>query len=228
MISLKNARVDVLGEPLFEKVNLVIRPNERIAVVGTNPDLVTAFLHVLADEVEIDEGSIKIEAERIHYLSPESLTGGENPLAQIFHTRPTFILIDTGSSAINPDVASSLTTFIQKFRGGILIASSDISLIQAAKTTKVLELSAVMKTVTSHTSTYDLYLLEKGKRDQQVNDAYEKQQREKQRLEIWLDQKRKEAAIDRSPEKGATIRAKAKYLKREILDKEIPNPNQEF
>jgi ATPase subunit of ABC transporter with duplicated ATPase domains len=220
MISLKNARVDVLGEPLFEKVNLVIRPNERIAVVGTNPDLVTAFLHVLADEVEIDEGSIKIEAERIHYLSPESLTGGENPLAQIFHTRPTFILIDTGSSAINPDVASSLTTFIQKFRGGILIASSDISLI--------LELSAVMKTVTSHTSTYDLYLLEKGKRDQQVNDAYEKQQREKQRLEIWLDQKRKEAAIDRSPEKGATIRAKAKYLKREILDKEIPNPNQEF
>ena len=34
MIVVKDLRVDALGEPLFEKVNLVMRPGERVGVLG--------------------------------------------------------------------------------------------------------------------------------------------------------------------------------------------------
>jgi ATPase subunit of ABC transporter with duplicated ATPase domains len=227
MIVIKNLGVYHFGEPLFEKVSLVIHPSERVAVVGSNVDTVTTFFRVLADEVEMDEGTVRADGERLLYLSPESLEGDASALTQVFHTRPTFLFINVGSTQLQPDVVKSLTQIIQGFRGGILIATKDASLIRAAKTTKVFELNSPMKALISYTGTYDAYVLEKEKRDVQISEAYEKQQREKRRLEEWLVQKRKEAASDSSPEKGATIRTKAKYLKREILDKEIPNPNQD-
>jgi ATPase subunit of ABC transporter with duplicated ATPase domains len=225
MIVAKNLRVDELGEPLFEKVNQVIHSKERIAVVGSSTSLATTFLRIIAAEVEPDEGTIKVEGERLLYLSPESLSGSARALTQVFHTRPTFLLIDAGAVELGTDALESLTQIVQGFRGGILITSENSGLMQVARATRVLELNSITKTVTSYAGKYEMYLIEKKKRDAQVNEAYEKQQREKRRLEAWLEQKRKEAAANRSPEKGATIRAKVKYLRREILDKEIPNPN---
>jgi ATPase subunit of ABC transporter with duplicated ATPase domains len=113
---------------------------------------------------------------------------------------------------------------IQKFRGGLLICTTDEILLRAAKITRVLDVNSYTKNLASYAGTYDSFLQEKEKRDALIHEAYEKQQREKHRLEAWLEQKQKEASISRSPEKGATIRAKKKYLQREILDKEIPNP----
>jgi ATPase subunit of ABC transporter with duplicated ATPase domains len=225
MIVIKNLSVKELGEPLFEKVNLVIRPNERIAVVGSTAEIVDTFLRVLAGEIEMDEGSIKVVGGTLLYLSPETLNA--EGYSEIFHKRPTFLLINTSSQTLRADATETLLRLIQNFRGGILISDQDEALARATKTTKVLEINSSTKTVTAYTGTYDSYILDKEKRDIQIREAYEKQQREKRRLETWLEQKRKEAAISRSPEKGATIRTKAKYLQREILDKEIPNPNPE-
>jgi ATPase subunit of ABC transporter with duplicated ATPase domains len=227
MIVIKNLGVNQRGEPLFEKVDLVIRSGERIAMVGSTAEAVTTFFQVLAYEVEMDEGTVRIEGERMLYLSAKSFEGDASALAQVFHSRPTFLLIDTGSATVSLDMLKNLTQIIHGFRGGILMATTHTELIQAAKTTKVFELNVPMKTVTSYTGTYDAYRLEKEKRDAHLNEAYEKQQREKRRLEEWLVQKRNDAAKNSSPEKGATIRTKAKYLQREILDKEIPNPNKE-
>jgi ATPase subunit of ABC transporter with duplicated ATPase domains len=223
VIVIKNLDINKLGEPLLEKVNLIIRPDERIAVVGPTLEIITAFLRVVAGEAEMDEGTIKVEGGTLLYLSPETLSA--EGLSRVFHTRPTFVLVNTGSVTLNPEVTDTLLRFIRNFRGGVLISTQDESIMRASKTTKVLEISSSTKTITTYTGTYDSYLLDKKKRDIQISDAYEKQQREKRRLEEWLEQKQKEAKVSRSPEKGATIRAKKKYLQREILDKEIPNPN---
>ncbi len=225
MIVTKNLRADVLGEPLFEKVNLVIRSGERIALVGANDADVTLFMRTLAGDSEMDEGTITAEGERIVYISPEIVNAGFDALAQTLHSRTTFLVLNCGTAILEPSVIESVTRFIRGFQGGILLAAADSVLMQTAKITRVFELQTPLKTITSYTGSYDTYLIEKEKNDARANETYKRQQREKQRLEEWLEVKRKEASLDRrSPEKGATIRAKVKYLKREILDKEIPKP----
>ena len=67
-------------------------------------------------------------------------------------------------------------------------------------------------------------MVEREKNQARIKDAYEKQQKEKRRIEDLIDQKRTAATHNRSPEIGATIRAKKKYLQREILDKAVPKP----
>jgi ATPase subunit of ABC transporter with duplicated ATPase domains len=102
----------------------------------------------------------------------------------------------------------------------------DERLIGAAKVTRVLELHEDSKSVTSYTGTYESFTSEQAIQRTRSLEAYEKQQREKRRLEEWLEVKREEASRDKkAPEKGAVIRAKVKYLKREILDKELPKPS---
>jgi ATPase subunit of ABC transporter with duplicated ATPase domains len=226
MIVTKDLRADVLGEPIFEKVNLVIRPGERIAVLGAKGSEVTTFLKILAGEEEMDAGTVRTDGERVHYLSPELLTGSAEELARMHHARPTFLLIDALGANAEPAAIERVKEVLHAFRGGILIAANDAALMHVAKTTRVFEIRTARKTITSYTGSYATYLLEKEKNDAQELEAYEKQQKEKRRLEDWLTNKRKEASNDRSPEKGATIRTKAKYLQREILDKEIPKPAQ--
>lgn len=223
MIVTKGLRVNELGEPLFEKVNLVIRQGERIGVFGTRPSDLAIFLRAIADETEIDAGTITREGERVAYVSPEILQEGTEALAKVFHTRPTFLVIDAGS-IVAPANAEEIKRFISSFRGGLLIASEDPEFMHAAKLTRVFEIDAATKSINSYTKSYAEYVVEREKNQERIREAYEKQQKEKRRLEEWLVQKREEANKDRSPEKGATIRAKAKYLKREILDKEIPKP----
>jgi ATPase subunit of ABC transporter with duplicated ATPase domains len=221
MIAAKDVQVDVLGEPLFEKVNFVIRPGERIAVVGSGEKDVSTFFQLLSGETEIDEGRLTIEGERIAYLSSEILLDGAR-VAETLRGQPTFLLIESTSEE-STDI-QKIAAILRSHKGGILINAKDSSLMQVAKTTRVLQINSVLRSVMSFTGSYSIFLLEKEKIDMRLSEAYEKQQKEKRRLEAWLEQKRLEAAGDRSPEKGATIRAKAKYLQREILDKEMPNP----
>lgn len=227
MIVVKDLRVNELGEPLFEKVNLVIRPNERVALVGSQEGDVSTFLRVLAGEEDADRGTVTHEGERIAYVSPEMFLEGGRALGRLHHIRPTFIFFDATSTSANETNIQEAVRFIEGYRGGLLIAASNEKLIQAGKTSRVFEIHVSSKEVSSFTGTYPAFLIEQEKNRARLNEAYEKQQKEKRRLEEYLEQKRKEASKkNSSPEKGAIVRAKAKYLEREILSKEIPNPSE--
>lgn len=219
MIVTKDLRVDVLGEPIFEKVNLVIRPGERVGILGKGSE-VTTFLQVLAGEEEMDSGTVAAAGERLIYVSPDTLRGGTDALIPVLHGRPSFLLLDATTVGHTTDIQK----FIEGYRGGILLASEDAQLMHAAKVTRILEIQPTTKSITSYTGTFAEYTVEREKNRARLAEAYEKQQKEKRRIESWLEEKRKDAAGNRSPEKGSTIRTKVKYLQREILDKEIPKP----
>ncbi len=225
MIVVKDLRVNALGEPLFEKVNLVIRPGERIALVGSQEGDVSTLLRVLAGEEDADRGTVASEGERTAYVPPEMFLEGGQSLGRLHHTRPTFLYFDATSTDASDSVIQDAVCFIEGFRGGILLAAADDRLIYAAKVSRVFEMHATTASITSYTGNYADFCIEREKSLARLTEAYEKQQKEKRRLEEYLEQKRKEAAKkNSSPEKGAVVRAKAKYLQREILDKEIPKP----
>ncbi|MDB5189761.1 MAG: hypothetical protein JWN49_87 [Parcubacteria group bacterium] len=224
MIVIKDLRVDVLGEPLFEKVNLVIQSGERVGVLCTKKSDVAIFLDAVAGTSETDEGTITYEGERIGYLSAETLQGGAETVMRVLHSRPTFLILNM-TDVTDVAVTSAVKSLLAGFRGGVLMGAEDPQLMEMAKVKRVLEIHISTKLITSFAGSYTDYLIEREKNQARFNDAYEKQQKEKRRLEDWLAQKRVEAAKDkRSAQKGATIRTKAKYLQREILDKEIPKP----
>ena len=226
MIVIKDLRANSLGEPLFERVNIVIRPGERVAVVGEQEGAVSTFLRILSGEEESDRGTAATEGERLAYISPEMFLEGGPALGRLHHTRPTFIILDALAPGASETAIQDALQFIIGFRGGVLIAALDDRLIGAAKVTRVLELHEDSKSITSFTGSYENFCSEQNIQRARSLEAYEKQQREKHRLEEWLEVKRKEASRDKkAPEKGAVIRAKVKYLKREILDKELPKPS---
>jgi ATPase subunit of ABC transporter with duplicated ATPase domains len=223
----KNIRINMRGEPLLEKVSFVISSSERVALVGSTHELVRIFFELLTGEQDKDEGTVLLEGVKLLYLSPEMIAADGQDFGIVYRERPTNLLINTLSDTATEPTPAPLQTLIKNFRGGIVLASSDPELHRLAKVTRVLELSSITRSLTSYVGSYDSFIVEKEKRDAQMRDAYEKQQREKRRIEEWLELKRKEAAVNRSPERGATIRAKTKYLKREILDKQLPNPHQD-
>jgi ATPase subunit of ABC transporter with duplicated ATPase domains len=214
MIVTKDLQLDVQGETIFEKVNLVLRSGERVGIMGSSDQNVSLFLKVLAGEIEMDKGRVTTEGERLAYISTDTA----------LNTQPTFIICDLLAQS-NSDSLAEVKNLLQSFRGGLLIASHDDAIMSNVKITRMLELHTATKSISSFTAIYTDYLLEREKNETRMTEAYKKQQKEKKRLEDWLEQKRKEASIDRSPQKGSTIRTKAKYLQREILNKEIPRPS---
>ncbi|MEO6536227.1 MAG: hypothetical protein ABIT47_00910 [Candidatus Paceibacterota bacterium] len=222
MIVIKNLRAEVLGEPIFEKVNLVIHTGERVGMLGSRASDVTTFLRILAGEEDMDAGTVSTEGERVLYVSSEMIQSTES-MAKLHHSRPTMLLLDV----VDADAKGTevIKQFMGSYRGGIIIATNDTQLMLAAKVTRVIEIHASTQAISSYTGNYTEYLVEREKNLARMNEAYDKQQKEKRRLEEWLAKKRLETMTDRSPEKGATIRTKAKYLQREILDKEIQKPD---
>ena len=221
MIVIKNLRVDVLTEPLFTEVSMVIRQGERIGMVPGEGKGTDVFLQTLAGVAEEDEGTITYEGERVAYVSQSDEEDGSEALAKVLHTRPTFLCIN--ASVSTPESIATLKRFLSSFQGGVLLASDSAELMGVAKVTRILEIQPSTKVVTTYTGKYEDYLIEREKVQARVAEAYEKQQREKERLEGWLEKKRTEAN-GRPSENGAVIRAKARYLQKEILDKEIPKP----
>ena len=221
MIIVKDVRVEVLTEPLFQNVNSVIRPGERIGMVPGTGNTVSVFLETIAGVTEQDEGSITHEGERVSYVSSEMIRSGQDALARVLHTRPSFLCINAGGVI---DLAV-LKKFIAGYRGGMILVTENVELMSLAKATRFFEIQSTTKELLSYTGKFEDYLIEHGKVEARGTEAYEKQQREKARLEGWLDKKREEVS-GRPSEHGAVIRAKAKYLQREILDKEIPKPSE--
>lgn len=222
MIVVKNLRVDVLTETLFQHVHTVIRPGERIGMVPGTGNTMAVFLQTIAGITEEDEGSITHEGERVSYVSPETIRGGMDSLARVLHNRPTFLCVNASGVADALDIAS-LSRFIAGYRGGMLLLTDQPELMKLAKITRFFYIQPTTKELMSYTGVFEDYLIEHGKVEARATEAYEKQQREKARLEGWLDKKREEVS-GRPSEHGAVIRAKAKYLQKEILDKEIPKP----
>lgn len=234
MIIIKNLSISIAGETLFEKVSFVLHKGDRIGLVGPNGSGKSTLLKAIIGEVEIDNGVIKVEHERIGYLPQQiilndvnqKLSGGQKTrlaLEKILQSKPTMLLLDEPTNHLDTEGIIWLEEVIKNFKGGVLIISHDRRLLDNT-VNKILEIDPANNSFNEYVGGYSEYMLERSKKVEKQKEVYRLQQQEKKRLENWLTLKRQEASVYVDPAKGKMIRAKERYLQREIYDKEIKKP----
>ena len=154
------------------------------------------------------------------------LSGGQKTrlvLARVLGTKPSVLLLDEPTNHLDIHAIEWLEQLINSFRGAVLIVSHDRRLLDNT-VDKILEIDPVNKSWNEYVGGYTEYTLERARRMEKQEGDYNRQQKEKKRLELWLARKREEAKIYADPRKGKMIRAMEKRLEREIYSQEIVTP----
>lgn len=233
MIILKNVTINIADENLLEKVSFVLHKGDRIGLVGPNGSGKSSLFKAIIGEVELENGIIRIESEQIGYLPQEiesknkELSGGQKTrlaFKNILLKKPSVLLLDEPTNHLDIEAIVELEKFLRDFKGAVFIISHDRQFLDNI-VNKILEIDPVNKSFNEYIGNYSQYLIEREKRILLQESLCKSQQQEKNRLENWLTLKRQEASIYSSSQKGKMIRAKERYLKREIYDKEIIRPD---
>ena len=212
------------GNIQFEQERLGYLPQQPIF---TKTDTINSFLNFPAD-TPIERGlkSVGLENVSTETLVSE-LSGGQKTrvaLAKLLADKPTLLLLDEPTNHLDIRGVEWLENFLKNYRGAVLIVSHDRRLLDNT-VNKIFEIDPSTHSINEYEGNYSQYLVEREKRIERQEAAFDQQQREKRRLEEWIALKKQEASIYDDPSKGKMIRAKERYLKREIYDKAIERPH---
>ncbi len=154
------------------------------------------------------------------------LSGGQKTrlsLAKIFSEKPTMLLLDEPTNHLDTEGIEWLENKVANFRGGVIAISHDRKFLDNVAD-RIFEIDPGSVGFIEYAGGYTEYAIEKEKITERLIEEYERSEKERRRLELWLALKRQEASIYDNPAKGKRIRAVERKLERDFYSKDIKKP----
>ncbi len=89
MIVIKNLSATIYGKSLFENLDVVVRPGEKVGIIGQNGSVKSTLLKLIAGQIEPDEGTITLDHEIVGYL-PQSIDAANNTTIENYLDLPSY------------------------------------------------------------------------------------------------------------------------------------------
>ncbi|MEK7102886.1 MAG: ATP-binding cassette domain-containing protein, partial [Patescibacteria group bacterium] len=89
MIVIKNLSATIYGKSLFENLDVVVRPGEKVGIIGQNGSGKSTLLKLIAGQIEPDEGTITLDHEIVGYL-PQSIDAANNTTIENYLDLPSY------------------------------------------------------------------------------------------------------------------------------------------
>ncbi len=151
------------------------------------------------------------------------LSGGERAKLSFIRTfaqSPSLLLLDEPTNHLDIEAIEGLESWLASYRGIALIVSHDRKLLDNV-VDQILEIDPIDKTMRTYMGNYSEYLAERAVVMEKQQQAYEKQQKEKKKMEDWLTVRRERARVYDDRKAGQQIRAMERRMKREIEDNPV-------
>src|SRR5215213_5284994 len=201
------------GTEILTGATLLIRPGDRLALVGPNGTGKSTALRLLAGDLAADSGDVRILGQAsVSYLRQsqeftgsgllldadvgfteadlsrpvETLSGGERgrlELAKVLVQKPDLLLLDEPTNHLDLTAIERLEAFLGEYPGAFLLVSHDRTFIQ--RTCKeMVELEDGR--FVRYPMTYDRYVVERAARLERARVEYERQKQHVDRTEDFI------------------------------------------
>lgn len=158
-----------------------------------------------------------------HLIS--SLSGGQKTrvlIAKALLAHPTILLLDEPTNHLDREGVDWFLDFLHTFHGTIFTVSHDRELLN--EMTRIFEIDPDTHSFEQYLGGWHAYKEQRAERMSQRLDAYENQQKEKERLEDRLKWRQAQASSRSNPVLGAQVRMMKRRIEREITSQEIARP----